>query len=761
MKRIPYHRAQTALSLRLMTLRLMSATLAMTGALFCAPALAQSADRAAPPQTAPKAVYVWKNADMRGGGFVPGVVFHPTEKGLLYARTDIGGAYRFDAQTGRWIALLDFLGHDDAALNGVLSIGLDPNDAERLYLATGLYTWESDYNRKGALLISKDRGQTFDIVNLPFRLGGNEDGRSTGERLQVDPNLGSVLFLGTSRDGLWTSADQGRTWSKTSLSARHVLFVLFAPGGAKGTASQTLYAGIEDRDGKSLYVSTDGGRNWKAVAGTPKGLMPHHADFGADGKLYLSFANGLGPNGVTGGAVMTYDPATGAWADITPLKPGGESFGYAGLSIDRRTPGALVVSTLDRWGSGDEIFRSTDYGKSWSPVSPRSHFDTADAPWLVPFSGGKHDRIGHWLGDIDIDPFDSNHVIYVTGYGLWESRSFSANGTLDWHFSNAGLEETVPLELISPPQGAHLISALGDIGGFRHDDLFSVKASTYFQPSGVTTRGLDFAEDKPEVVVRTSDRKPYGYYSTDGGKSWTGFASAPPTINDPQGNGVQTMGIAINADATRLMWMPAGSEAYVSTDMGRTWEKSSGGPVNTDSHIWPVSDRVNPNRFYLYDNRKKAVYYSTDGGVSFKMTLSPQVPDWGSRMRAVPGQEGHLWLGGWNGLSVSDNGGQTFMDVPGFNQVWAVAFGKAAPDQDYPAIFVWGKSGTSEGVFMSYDLGGRWVKLTYNRQKFGAITSMTGDPRVFGRLYLGVGGRGIMVGDFVLTGTDKPAGETK
>ena len=40
--------------------------------------------------------YRWRNAEMVGGGFVPGIVFNQAEPGLVYARTDIGGAYRWD-----------------------------------------------------------------------------------------------------------------------------------------------------------------------------------------------------------------------------------------------------------------------------------------------------------------------------------------------------------------------------------------------------------------------------------------------------------------------------------------------------------------------------------------------------------------------------------------------------------------------------------------------------------------------------------------
>jgi hypothetical protein len=37
-----------------------------------------------------------------------------------------------------------------------------------------------------------------------------------------------------------------------------------------------------------------------------------------------------------------------------------------------------------------------------------------------------------------------------------------------------GLEETAVLDLAAPPGGAEVVSVLGDIGGFRHDDVDEV-----------------------------------------------------------------------------------------------------------------------------------------------------------------------------------------------------------------------------------------------------------------------------------------------
>ncbi|HKK81830.1 MAG TPA: hypothetical protein VJ909_06265, partial [Prolixibacteraceae bacterium] len=34
--------------------------------------------------------YKWNNVTITGGGFVDGIIFHPTEKNLRYARTDMG-----------------------------------------------------------------------------------------------------------------------------------------------------------------------------------------------------------------------------------------------------------------------------------------------------------------------------------------------------------------------------------------------------------------------------------------------------------------------------------------------------------------------------------------------------------------------------------------------------------------------------------------------------------------------------------------------
>lgn len=96
--------------------------------------------RAAEPATS--GPYQWRSVAIGGGGFVTGVLFHPAERGLAYARTDVGGAYRWDAQAQQWTALTDWLGADDWNLMGIDAFAVDPADADALYLAAGTYMHE-------------------------------------------------------------------------------------------------------------------------------------------------------------------------------------------------------------------------------------------------------------------------------------------------------------------------------------------------------------------------------------------------------------------------------------------------------------------------------------------------------------------------------------------------------------------------------------------------------------------------------------------
>jgi len=112
---------------------------------------------------------------------------------------------------------------------------------------------------------------------------------------------------------------------------------------------------------------------------------------------------------------------------------------------------------------------------------------------------------------------------------------------------------------------------------------------------------------------------------------------------------------------------------------------------------------------------------------------------------AVPGRAGHVWIPTPWGLLRSSDGGTTFQRVTPTESIGEVGFGKAAPGERYPTVFVHGRVGGADGVFRSVDEGRTWLRINTDAIQFATRNVITGDPRVFGRVYLGTNTRGILV----------------
>ena len=68
--------------------------------------------------TGSQTLFEFGQVAMGGGGFVSGV-FATKEDGLYYARTDVGGAYRFDKSLDRWVSVSYDISEEDRGLLGI------------------------------------------------------------------------------------------------------------------------------------------------------------------------------------------------------------------------------------------------------------------------------------------------------------------------------------------------------------------------------------------------------------------------------------------------------------------------------------------------------------------------------------------------------------------------------------------------------------------------------------------------------------------
>lgn len=749
--------------------------------------------------------YTWGHANTSGGGgYIPAIIFNQGEKDLIYTRTDMGGAYRWDPETNSWIGLSDWVGADNWNDLGCESLAADPIETNRVYIACGTYTndWTSD---NGSILRSVDKGDTWEKIDLPFKLGGNMPGRSMGERLTIDPVANNVLYLGTHNgNGLWRSTDYGSTWSRVeSFTATGdyidpnmgdqigVVWEAFDPTSApEGTnpdgtkkPCQTIYVGVAD-ESESIYVTHDGGETWEAVEGQPTvdnqdswvkkdeydqfkphGFLPVHGVLASNGELYVTYSNDCGPYDGSKGDVFKYNTKTGEWKNISP-EPSSDFdnnySGYGGLAVDGKDPNTLVVSALNSWWPDTKFWRSTDAGETWTPIwnwdgyptrTLRYELDISKAPWLE-FDGKStypeaNPKLGWMVAGVSIDPFNSDRMMYGTGATL-----YGTNNLTDWGSSKKvkvevmaqGIEETsVNLVLSTGFGDTSVVSAENDVAGFVHKKDLTATPKAMHQPVW-NTDSMDFAEDKNNVMVRVG-KNDFGKYpngksiafSYNGGENW---------FEADYINGDKTMmggTVAMNTSSEIVVWAPEGKEAYYTEDNGGTWTKCEGLPAGAVV----ISDRENENKFYGFVNGD--FYMSEDGGKSFTKGATG-LPTQDARFKAVPGQEGHIWFIGAEGMYVSKDSGMTFSKKEEIDSGRTVGFGKAKEGSDYPAIYTHAKIDGLNAFFRSDDAGETWLRINDDKHQFGsAHTDITGDPNIYGRVYIATNGLGVVYGDIKTT----------
>lgn len=727
--------------------------------------------------------YEWGNVRFDGGGFVSAIMPSPLVDGLVYARTDVGGVYRYDKSLGQWIPLMDFINQSDVGLYGTESFALDPKDPAKLYILAGTGYFSDG---RTAIFRSSDYGNTFDTTYVEFFAHGNGMGRQTGEKLAVDPNSPNILLCGSRTKGLYKSEDYGKTWeslypialsSATGNAINNVNGISFVLFDQKSTlpdgSTAKIFMGISQTS-ENLLSSSDGGKTWTAISGGPSKLMPHRAKFAGD-DLIITFADGPGPHSINSGAVYRYSPSTGSWKDITPFDGDNSkrvSYPFGGVAVDPENADHIAVTTICHYGGrylyadkkdawGDKIYVTTDGGNSWKHgqgYNDGVNADAGDNRWI---SGNAI----HWAGSIEFDPFNSQKAWVASGNGVFHTDDISAKVPL-WKFESKGIEETVPLDIVSIP-GGPLATAIGDYDGAVYSDL--TQSAPRHSPSIGTTQSLAYAPLSGQLL-RTGTVTVYGQYdsqtysvmyrSDDLGKTWD---SLPVTLKGAHGL------VVLSADGKVILHRPENaSEVYRSDDSGKTWTLVSGlSGQASSSRI--VADPVNEDVFYAVD-AQGYVLRSLDKGLTFEKRevrlqndAAGEYYNGGGLIRTVPGKEGHLWVPldqaqSWlakgyseNGLTYTENGGESWTRCENVTTAIAVGIGKADSSADYETIFIWGKAGADDpiGIYRSTDKCKTFERINDDSHQYGGPGNgnfVQGDMNRFGVVYMSTVGRGLIVG---------------
>jgi hypothetical protein len=659
--------------------------------------------------------YQWKPVKIGGGGWVVGMVIHPLDPTVRYARTDVGNAYRWDVPTQQWIPMRvsnpDGSGIQNAAETsspsnyGESSVVVDPNNKSIVYMAfPSSHSCDvqcpTNYEQ---IYKSVDGGQNFTPGNMTAAaIVANPNGtnRMHGERLAVDPANSTVLYFGSETQGLFRSLDDGKTWAQVAGGLpTNVEFVNIQFAKAPGTVtasgvvvSKTVYAISNNNNndaGGDVYQSQDGGQTWTDISTGVKDAasgqaLSHQAlssSIDASDNLYIPENSG------TNGYLRAYWRfQAGTWTRFA-LQAGGTNYinqPVTGVVVDPTNPQRIYAL-----GADTSLARSDNGGVTWINLGPALFANTLGwLPQTVGMAGGEW----HSNGGLLID--SAGNLWTPTGQegpltiaAATASAATQANPP-KWTIVTNGIEELVAGEMIVPPgSGDTLIVSAEDTTGFTipNPDNFSAVQIPLQQEIISQGTSVTYSPDTPSYIAITSSNvytngKNYSGYSTDGGLTWKAFG---PALQYTCGTAKCDMPAGMIAVSKRggralgqdhiVIYPPENFAPEYSQDGGATWHVTNSFPLNADgltiagnsynsflyAEIPQRTLRADPfvaDKFYLkFTHAPASFYISTDGGQTWVGQPNANLPDysWNSQLAVNSKVQNDLWsVDGWQGATV-------------------------------------------------------------------------------------------------------------
>lgn len=484
-----------------------------------------------------------------GGGWVTGLETH-AHTGIVYLRTDVGGAYRSDDGGASWNWLNGYLETPEYtwSTQGLAVNQSDPSGQTVLFSigsgdvsqSSGIYktldggvTWirklagvaanSNCYTRHGSPVLtinaalpaqawagmqqglyrSRDGGETWtgvDSFNNAGIYNGSQYSMHGGYTMslvslvppdaatgRVDPALASHVVVGASVMGLAFSPDDGSSWQLLSFAAGTLPVNVSAPWRFLRLPNGTAFAGVTYGAGHAGHSASDGGV-WRVDA-------PSSAAWA--------------------------DPSQWVWTDITPVAGDAAYWGFWGL-VDFPLGfdgGLLVVAS-----SAPSVFTSTDGGFSWTRRNASLSYDQ---PIWQPRAGQRQTVTfgrNNIVRSSRASPPDA--WLMSTGFGVVRSVDFGDN----WGGSSQGIGEVVTFLCHSHPTRANwTYCGAGDLTGFIIND------------AGASGSAIAAFHEQP------------AYWSTDFGHGAAWSAQAPgalgPGILSAGGYQLSALGMTIDWSA--------------------------------------------------------------------------------------------------------------------------------------------------------------------------------------------------------------------
>ena len=365
--------------------------------------------------------------------------------------------------------------------------------------------------------------KSSDLTGLKFRSVGPAFMSGRIADIAINPNNENEWYVAVGSGGVWKTVNSGTTWNPIADDQPFYSTgcITIDPHNSSkiwlGTGENVggRHVGI----GHGIYVSENGGKNWKSM-----GLKnSEHIS-----KIIISpqdpntvFVASQGPLWSPGGERGLYRTDNGGktWKNVLSVN---KWTGVTDIAIDHNNPNILYAATWQRHrnvasymggGPGTSIYKSTDHGISWTEI--------------------KNGLPGSNLGKIGlaISPFDStilyaavetdrrNGAVYKTtnSGGSWKKMSDTVSGATGPHYYQ---------ELVASPHvfdKIYLMDTKVQVSENGGKDFYIMNESD----KHVDNHSLTFKMSDPNYLLIGTDGGVYE--SFDDTKSWKFVANLPLT----------------------------------------------------------------------------------------------------------------------------------------------------------------------------------------------------------------------------------------
>lgn len=574
------------------------------------------------------------------------------------------------------------------------------------------------------------------------------------------------------------------------------------------TVSKNIYIGLIDG---GIYRSNDGGISWCFLAnGFNINLYnPVRAVFSNNKLIVATMQDGDGYNdGEIWQFVPNNNDCSGTWTNKTPgitNNYGCPYFGkymYNAISVRPNFPNTVYVAirgTMPR-----KIFYTENFDAefpNWKILTNegnsgyQSCLDKYQAStFSFPVSWVNTEGYD-WVGDIAFDANDNKKLWMTSGNGVLKVEDITANpAQISSQNVMKDLEILCVNSMISPPlpNVTPLFANVMDVLALKYSNLddgsvakldptFGLGASismdySFQNPNTMAFIGQDY--NNPTTINRFLK-------TNDGGTTWQPFWTTPNSCNDAPWGG----NIAISStNPNTFVWIPNNKSTIsgclnpvknfprFTTNGGTNWttcnninftDGSFGFSFNSTFSIGKLleSDKVNGSKFYFYAMEGNTfltkLWRTTDSGANWTAMSTAVLPITGEgKLKANPFIENDIWFAPFNiyilqndptpdlrKLWHSTDGGTTWTTLATIDEVYAFGFGKKETGRSFASLIVYGKIGSVESIFISYDLGLTFTDLGTLNIPEGIITNIEGDMKVSNRIYISTGCRGGWYGD--------------